>query len=203
MRKWNNTFLWTAATSIHVRGFLSPCSFLKRRNANELCPILLFVLYSEHNFCLNVQLYFHPLCVTQTSFTSHSSPHEEIYNEESFCHCPAPLSQEFSFPPNTCCCSCNFIYCHTTALMWAHLWLEHGKKFGIALWATYWWNSYKRPEGLFTMLSHGTCERGGLFTVLEMTIYSSSYLILPYQADKCNAGVVFNQQNALKIYSSG
>lgn len=131
MGKLNNTFLWTAATSIHVRGFLSPCSFFQLRNANELCPILLFVLYSEHNFCLNVQLYFHPLCVTQTSFTSHSSAHEEIYNEESFCHCPAPLSQEFSFPPNTCCCSCNFIYYHTTALMWAHLWLEHGKDSGF------------------------------------------------------------------------
>jgi len=75
-------------------------------------PIPLFVLYSERNFCMNVQLYFHPLCVTETSFTSHSFPYEKIYNEESFCHCPAPLSQEFLFPPNTCCCSCSFIYCH-------------------------------------------------------------------------------------------
>lgn len=53
------------------------------------------------------------------------------------------------------------------------------------------------------MLSCGTYKKEGLFTVLEMTVYSSSYLILPYQAEKCNAGVVFSQQNALKIYSSG
>lgn len=64
-------------------------------------------------------------------------------------------------------------------------------------------NGCKKPEGLFTMLPRGTDKKEGLFTVLEMTIYSSSYLILPYQAEKRYTGVVFNQQNAMKIYSLG
>lgn len=48
------------------------------------------------------------------------------------------------------------------------------KRFSIAFRLAYRLKGYEKPVFLFTMFSHGTCKKQSLFTVLEMTVDSSS-----------------------------
>lgn len=48
------------------------------------------------------------------------------------------------------------------------------KRFSIAFRVAYRLNGYEKPDVLFTMFSYGSYKKEGLFTVLEMTVYSSS-----------------------------